>query len=152
MFDNNMARQITSSKTALFTGGQLLLIHFSAFILGQVSGIKSLGILAIVIWPVMLIKKKKIVDIENRTFKDGPLKKSIRLEQGGYLSLVRKLKKSTKEVDKDGLQLMYVQNEEPIHIYSSNTYNDLKETGELLADEWSCDLYEVHSKQWLMRG
>ena len=143
-------RTINSNKTALFSGGQLLLIYLIIVVISAVLfENKYIGI-SLLFWVTLFIKKKKVIDIDARTFKDGPLAKRKLLPENGYISIVRKINKSTKKVDMEGLMLMYVAKETPIHIYSADTYEDLKETALLLAENWKCGVYEVHSKTWLM--
>lgn len=146
-----MTEEIISSKTTpLLTGGKLLLIFVVLWFVIREFLPKELSFLSILVWGLMFIKKKKEIDVGQRTFKDGPLNRAKELSSSGYISVVRKINKTTKKLDKEGLQLMYVVDNKPTRIYSDEDYDELKETAIYLGNKWDCGVFEVHSKTWLL--
>jgi hypothetical protein len=141
---------ITSRHVTLFTGYQLLGMHTLLFGMSVLFSYRELGVASILVWMCYFLKKKKEIDVLNKAFKDGPFSKYRILSESGYVSILRKITTSSKKINKDGLQLLFIENNQSTHLYTAENFEDLRETALFLGQEWECGVFEVHSKSWLL--
>ena len=82
-------------------------------------------------------------------FKDGQLKRWKTLSEDGYISVVRKIKMSTKKIDNESLKLLWVEDGQSTHIYSPRELEEGESMALYLAEKWNCGVYLPHKKVWL---
>ena len=140
---------ITSKGSNLFSGTQLLLMFFGLSGVAFVSGISELKYFSLLVWVLVFLKRKLQVNVSNKSFKDGLFHSWEVLSDDGYISIFQKVNERSKEMDEDSLKLLWVSDSETKHIYSPQDLDDAKSVAFLLADKWTCKVYQSHGKVWL---
>lgn len=145
-----MENQIIMSKgDALFTQGRLLLIFLVFTIIVSISPLSKLNGSTLLVWIFLFIKKTLKINVDQRKFKDGQLKKWKALSDTGYISFVRKINMSTKKIDNESLKLLWIDEGSPIQIYSPIDMEEGEAMALYLAGAWNCGVYLPHKKVWL---
>jgi hypothetical protein len=140
---------VTSKGSALFTQGRLLLIFVVFAILVSISPLSHLKGSTLLVWIFVFIKKNLQINVEQKKFKDGQLKRWKTLSEDGYISVVRKIKMSTKKIDNESLKLLWVEDGQSTHIYSPRELEEGESMALYLAEKWNCGVYLPHKKVWL---
>ncbi len=83
----------TSKGSALFTQGRLLLLFVVFAILFSISSLSYLKGITLLVWSLVFIKKNLQIDVEQKKFKNGQLKrwKTLSEEEKPSLSLCRSI-------------------------------------------------------------
>lgn len=96
---------------------------------------------------LVFVKKDLKINVEDKSFKDGPFSRWKPLSDDGYLSIVRKINKSTKKVSE--LKLLWVASGKSVQIYGPRDMEDAESMALYLAESWDCRAYLPHRKTWL---
>lgn len=143
-----MNNRIKSKGEPILSGVQALVLFSGIFALQLVLGVKF-QIATMLVWFFVFVKRTLIVDVAQRSFKDGPLSKWTKLSDGGYISILQKVNQKTKKLDSDNLKLLWVSEGKTSHIYSPKDKEDAETVAIYLADAWYIGIYDAKSKAWV---
>ena len=138
---------IKSIGSSIFTQPQLLVVYIVLTVIGFVSPFSILKSASLLIWVLVFVKKDLKINVEDRSFKDGLLVAWKTLSEDGYLSVVRKINKSTKKISE--IKVLWVTDGKSKQIYGPRDLEDAESMALYLAESWDCRAYLPHRKTWL---